>query len=630
MAEAAPSRASNDVATTHERSTVEASMSAARKLAQKEREADVQALRVIFPSPLFKNRPVEFARDVLGIRSLAEHQKDIAIEFATNDNAAICGCTGQKMGKTENLVIAASHEFATERNVQVWVYGPKEEHTDKVFWPRFALYVINAYYPCKDCMPAHRAWCALVEVDPFDETPRPERCSNCSPLIPSVLKDPKDPSKGRTSEWLNPTKSTAGLAPGDGRVVCGYVARKEGGHGGFSGKLVMLGDEGSDIPDWVRETWEGNLVGGGKLLVFGNLLHIHGWFAQAFRKNSKESKRWTKLIQKSSRLSPNCPGTITWPDGKTTTNTTKDRPIRGMATRERIEKRIRTWSKNLICARIDAIPPEEVAGQLASMQLVSEAGKRWQDTRAEGRLQIGVDVARSRDGLAMAPRRGRKILEITCEVLGQDDHALGASKVAECARRHRKPHERKPLVVYDKSGKEGQDFGAELQKYASEIDIIGIVATHKPRDWKRFDRKRDELAFGFVEWLRLGALPPDAELEAEIDVTTSEAVEVSYGGSGMKWTVQRVIDNDDVRKILGRSPDRRNACELAVWDVDGSEVQAQPETPQPVTVSPPAAVAPAAPRKPQPRPANDTAENDAMPNIYERQAMVYGEMWGAS
>jgi hypothetical protein len=54
-------------------------------------------------------------------------------------------------------------------------------------------------------------------------------------------------------------------------------------------------------------------------------------------------------------------------------------------------------------------------------------------------------------------------------------------------------------------------------------------------------------------------------------------VEVSYGANGRKWTVSRIPLNDELRKHLdGSSPDERNACELAVVDVDGSESQEQP------------------------------------------------------
>ena len=76
-------------------------MSAARKLAQKARAADVEASKVVLPSPVWRGRIIEFSRDWCGIRVLADHQKDILQEYQRNENAAIIVCTGQKMGKTE-------------------------------------------------------------------------------------------------------------------------------------------------------------------------------------------------------------------------------------------------------------------------------------------------------------------------------------------------------------------------------------------------------------------------------------------------------------------------------------------------------------------------------------------------
>ncbi len=593
---------------------------AARRLGDALRAAGVARSRTSWPSPTWRGRIVAFARDVLGIRSLASHQVEILEEYARDPNASILVCTGQKMGKTAVEEIAAGYDFGTERDVKVWLYAPKIDHTNAVFWPRFAKCILDAYLPCAACRAAHETWCALVEVDPLDETPRPERCPRCSPLVPSELKDSKHPEKGRVSDWLNPTDAEAGLRAPDGRSVRAYTGRKEGAKGGFSGKLRLLADECSDITDLDRETWAGNLVGGGKVMGFGNLLHVHGWFAQAFRPNSKESTRWKKRVQKSSRLSPNCRGRIVWSDGKVTENHTTDRPIRGMATPEKIEDNLRAWKgTNYIAARIDATPPEIVAGQLATMQRVAAAGQRWATTRAEGRLQVGVDVARSRDALAMAAKRGRKIIDLEAHVLGQDDHELGARMAVEFAEKHKAPHECKPLLVFDKSGKEGQDFARAIAKYVDRVDLVGIVATHKPRDWKRFDRMRDELAYRFASWLEEGAIPPDTELEAEIDVTTAAEVEVSYGGSGKKWRVQRVIDNDEVQKILGRSPDKRNACELAVWDVDGSEA----ETAQTAGFGDTTAPTPRAiPRE------DFEVDLEEPTNIYERHAQASASLWG--
>lgn len=606
-------------------------MSAAQKLAQKARAADVEASKVVLPSPVWRGRIIEFSRDWCGIRVLADHQKDILQEYQRNENAAIIVCTGQKMGKTECIAIAALYDFATEALVKCWLYGPKIDHTEAVVWPRIALYAINAYYPCSECMPAHRAWCALVDVDPLDETPRPERCSKCTPLIPSELKDPKKPERGRVSEWLNPSDAEAGLRAPDGRSVRAYTGRKEGSKGGFSGKLRLFADECSDISKTDRETWAGNLVGGGKVMGFGNLLYPHGWFAEAFREGTKEAARWSKRIQKSSRYSPNCRGTIRWSDGVVTANDNAGPPIRGMATAEGIEKNLRAWAgTNLVCARIDAQPPKIVEGQLAGSELVGMAERRWPANDPDGVLQFGVDVARMRDKLIIAPRRGNSIRELIGEKLGDDDYSRAVDMLFEARAKYIRPHERKPRLVYDASGKEGQRFGQELRaRKADELfEIYPIYSTFRPKNCKLYDKKRDELACHFAEWLKFGSIPTDSELEAEIEATTAKRVEVSYGSAGNRWEVQRVITNDELRPILGRSPDKRNACELAAWDIDGSETLELPKVetiaPSPVETRPDA---PQAKRKPAPVPANDI-EDEQPANIYERQVMVYREMWG--
>lgn len=579
----------------------------------------VDAGRIKLPSPVWRGRIIEFSRDWCGIRILADHQREILEEYQRNDSAAILVCTGQKMGKTECIAIAALYDFATEALVKCWLYGPKVDHTEAVVWPRIALYAINAYYPCAECMPAHREWCALVETDPLDETPRPERCPRCTPLIPSELKDPKKPERGRVSEWLSPTDAESGLRAPDGRSVRAYTGRKEGSKGGFSGKLRLFADECSDISKADRETWAGNLVGGGKIMGFGNLLYPHGWFAEAFRDGTKEAARWTKRIQKSSRYSPNCRGTIRWSDGVVTTNDNAGPPIRGMATQEGIEKNLRAWAgTNLVCARIDAQPPKIVEGQLAGSERVGNAERRWSANEPDGILQFGVDVARVRDKLIIAPRRGNSIRELVGGVLGDDDYSGAVDLLLETRARYIRPHERKPRLVYDASGKEGQRFGKELAaRKADELfDIYPIYSTFKPRNHKLYDKKRDELACYFLEtFLSYGSIPTDSELEAEIEATTSKRIEVSYGSSGNKWPVTQVITNDALRPILGRSPDKRNACELAAWDVEGTDIQESPAPSETETNpgTPQAILAESKKAKRHETPANDFVETPIRP-----------------
>jgi len=255
-------------------------MSTARAIAQHAREADVDAERVTWPSQAWRGRHLEFARDVLGLRTVARHQAEILDAYYQDDRADIVVCTGQKLGKTEVMIIAACFDFATEPGLEGLVLGPVLEHSNKVFWKRFCLAALAAYLPCKACAQAHRAWCALVETDPFDATPRPERCDKCSPLIPSRLKNARRREEGRISDWLSVDNPEKGLAAPDGRSIKAHATNKEGGKGGFSGKVRLYGDEVQDISEETRRAAKGNMAGGGKAIWFGNLLYPHGWFAR--------------------------------------------------------------------------------------------------------------------------------------------------------------------------------------------------------------------------------------------------------------------------------------------------------------------------------------------------------------
>jgi hypothetical protein len=604
-------------------------MSAARKLAQKARAADTEAAKVVWPSLAWRGRHLEFARDVLGKRTIARHQRNILDEYYSAGRIEIVVCTGQKLGKTEDLIIILGMDWATEPRLNGFIMGPKIDWIDEGLWPRFVVDILNAYYPCAECMPAHRAWCALVETDPWDETPRPERCPNCSPLIPSTLKNPKRPEEGRKSDWLDEKSCEGGLRDvSRGRAIRGYTARKEGGKGGFSGNVRFYFDESSDISDTDRETVRGNMSGGGKFIAFGNLLYLTGWFYRAF---TRERGDYSHVLQMSSRRSPNCRGKLVWSDGvKTPENDNNDRPIPGMATPDDIESNLRAWKKggqNYIDARIDAKAPTVIEGQLADLDLVAAAEKRWTPSvETNGVLQLGVDVARMRDKLAIAVRRGNKIVELFAEVLNQKDHVRGVEIVLEYGTKYRGKHERKPRLVFDESGPEGQAFHKELlaQKANEVFDIYPVQMGAPPRNRKRFDKRRDELAQGFAEWLRHGAIPANANLEAQLEVTTGKNVEVSYGSKGHKWTVLRVVTNDELRPHLdGESPDERNACELAAWDVDGTET---------TTLPPDAETNPGTPQAKRAAPANNTNQYDEFEGVdmADRLDMFMRHTWGQS
>jgi hypothetical protein len=188
---------------------------------------------------------------------------------------------------------------------------------------------------------------------------------------------------------------------------------------------------------------------------------------------------------------------------------------------------------------------------------------------------------------------------------------------------------------------EGAEFGKALHAWRHPetgqsaehfVEIYAIQMSHPPRKRRLYDKRRDEIAHEFTEKLKHIAILRDLELQGEIAATVGESVEVSYGASGMKWRVLRVIDNDDLRKRLGRSPDKRNAAELAFLDVDGSEGETEappaPAVAQELVhrdVKPENVVA--APRQ---RAVRALPEDDIQPvgTVYDRQAAVYRDMWG--
>lgn len=611
---------------------------AARIIGERLRRAGDTRSQVVWPSAQFRGRHLELARDLLGYRVLSRLQKSIIDAYYAHDRAKIAACTGQKCGKTEVEIVCILVDFATEKNLNYFLFAPKIDHTNEVLWPRLIKVALEAYYPCADCMPSHRAWCALVEADPLDETPRPDRCDKCSPLIPSKWKNPKDKTEGRVSEWLDPKNSEGGLRAPDGRVVRGYAARKLGAKGGLSGVVRIGSDESSDIDDETEDSWDGNLMGGGKRLSFGNLLYGYNrWFGKAFGANKSS---YTAVFQQSSRMSPNCKGRIVWSDGVVTENYTDEPPIKGIADVTGIEAYLDGGrrSKNLIAARVDAQAPSVIEGQLVGLEHMTRAEQRWSKIEPDGILQFGVDPARY-DKFAIAVRRGNSIRELTAEVLGGDDYARGVDLLMEARARYIKPHERKPRLVYDASGKEGKRFREELNaRNAGELfDLYPIFSTFRPSEWKLYDKKRDELACYFADWLRgAGSIPTDTELQAEIEATTAERVEVSYGATGQRWVVQRVITNDELRhrNRLGRSPDKRNACELAVWSVDGvneTEADARPEVTEEEVLaalivdkgeSRPEIGAAVVPARQEP------CEHASTLSVHERLAAVYRTQWG--
>jgi hypothetical protein len=266
-------------------------------------------------------------------------------------------------------------------------------------------------------------------------------------------------------------------------------------------------------------------------------------------------------------------------------NITEGRELfRGLADRQWVQERELAWGRGspLFQANVDGKFVRAEAGQLFTLEDVTNAEARWEDAHAEGRLYIGIDVAgegHDGDETAFAVRRGRKVLELyAVRGLGPDgirEHAVGLLKKW---RRHWEigREESLPCVVVDRDGLQGARVYDSLGAYradreergAAEFRLVGFRGSAPPvRKADTYRLSRDLLFGGLVDAFREGlGIPTDVKLEAEL--------------CALRWIdnergKQVLIKKSDLKERLGRSPDRCDALALSTWgDAHDREISA--------------------------------------------------------
>ena len=496
-------------------SATEVRSGAQSKLRDRVRLERVRAARRVYPCSELAESPSGFAREVLGFEPWV--QQETWMDAVARPDASVSVVSGHKTGKSVGAASTALWFWGTRRRARVVLMAPKIEHVKKVIWPEVQrLYRLGGY--CPSC----RARAA--------ETPEAiSPCSACSPL--------GDPS------WIG-DDAGIGLRSPDGREIFAYASRKIDAVGGLSGpEMLFIFDEASGIDEGVFEAMRGNSAGGARWVLIGNGIRTVGEFYESHH----QKKRFYTF-------------TLSIPSTDTPNAIQGDRAIPGLATREWCEQRAEEWGKDsqLYAVRVLGQFPRYEEGQLISIDALEAAEKRWherEDKPAAGRLVLGVDVGFTGDDAAIAARRGTRILELL-SLRGIDEESLAAN-VASCARAHRGEREAKPVVQYDSNGP-GARLGKSLRQYSEELDAVPVNGTNKPRKPREFFQLRDEMAASFAAWVKLdGELPEDLKLEGEILATRA-----TDGGGGRA----RVLSNEWIKKLIGRSPDRRNACELATWN----------------------------------------------------------------
>jgi phage terminase large subunit len=179
---------------------------------------------------------------------------------------------------------------------------------------------------------------------------------------------------------------------------------------------------------------------------------------------------------------------------------------------------------------------------------------------------LGLDVAGTGDDEnVVAPRRGKKILELeawhTPALPTPEERAKAvAARVMSIVRRHRREREGRALVVMDAGGTIGAEIYRELLRFEDEIQVRPVQFGAKSAHPREYQLIRDQLWFTFAErWLQDGgALPPDRKLPAELT-----APGWVYDVRDQRRHVER---KDALRRRLGRSTDRADACLLSVYE----------------------------------------------------------------
>jgi hypothetical protein len=330
-----------------------------------------------------------------------------------------------------------------------------------------------------------------------------------------------------------------GLQYEDGREIVGFYTTEPEKMAGISGPNVLfIVDEASGIPVEIYEAIEGNRAGGAGLVLFSNPTQTSGEFFDAF--HTKRSY-WTCIHVSSVEAA--------------------ETGIPGLATKAFIDEKRREWGEAspLYQVRIEGNFPSQAENSVIPLVDVEAALARHDSTHDEATLTLGVDVARFGDDASIIfPVRGKKAFA-PIKLQGKDNVQV-AGAVMDVARRLRFGSNERVRVNVDVIGV-GAGVADQLRDrhQAKEIVLAEVNVAEKASS-ERFQREyanlRSELWFNVAAWLRSGgAIPRDGELEGEL-----VAPLYTFDLKGRR----KVEAKDDLKKRLGRSPDKADALALAV------------------------------------------------------------------
>jgi phage terminase large subunit len=470
---------------------------------------------LVFPSPEYQQRPVEFFTNVLGVQPWS---KQIEIINLVRDHKRVAVRSGHKVSKSNTAAGIALWFYCSFSDARVIMTSATSRQVDQILWRELRMM---------------RA--------------RSGRCLECKAEDPDGLRIPRPCSHSALIEGEQGELARTGLKASDFREVVGFTAKDAEGIAGISGRnLLYIVDEASGVDDVIFEALEGNRAGGARIVMFGNPTRNEGEFYEAFY--SKSNHYHTLTV--SSEETPN----VT--EGRVV--------IPGLATREWIDEKRDEWGENspLYLIRVKGQHALAEEGRIFSVHVIESAEARWAETPDAGRLFVGLDPAGesgSGDETVFSARRGLKQTALKAHRgLNEEQHL---TQLLEYLAKWKLPRET-PVVVVDREGSIGSRLFTTLRNYAEtthSFDVVGVRASDKAiRRPMVYDRMRDELAANLEQWFRDGgAIIEDVKLAAEL-----HTFEWKQNVNGRF----KLTPKTDVKKAIGRSPDRYDALALSAWE----------------------------------------------------------------
>lgn len=514
--------------------------------------ADRTVYRILgaqWPSSKWRADPVGFAYFILGVRLWAFQVKLLE---AIRDHRHVACAGGRKLGKDFAVAVAALWWYASWPRAKVFLLAPTSTQLDEISFLEIRQ-LLSESGRCVDCKDLD------AEKAERGEEPGPRPCQHSAILTGSVG-----------------LKARTGVRSPDFRQIFGKTATSGGRMRGFSGaKVLAIEDEASDIDDEIDGALVGNLASREcHRVALSQPTKTHGWFYRAFH---EERDIWHHLQQSSEE----------------TPNVLEDRDVfPGLASREWLEDRLAAWGRGSAIwdSDVEGKFPKAAQGQLFTLEAIKAACSpdRLASANTEGRLQLGIDVARSPvgDETSFAPRRGDVVHDLFMKRGMSPEGILG--KALDLLALHREPgdviEENGPIVVLDVDGAEGARaldvFRAYLQRDATTANAFTLVPFRGGAPplgvmKSRYQMDRDVLYAGLVEWVKRGGCLP-LHLKLQGDLLAHRWADRELGKS-------QLMHKDELRVVLGRSPDAADSVALSTWRIPGLFTPASVDRGQPAS-----------------------------------------------